>query len=290
MEVLILVLSVLGGAAAGAIVALVIRNTSDKSRLQSARNQAEQIVETAGKEAENSKREALLEARDEALAAKQKNEAEAEKRFEEIRREEKRVSELEITAERHVERSKQRERELKERDRVLRRQEKTVTTKEEELDALIAERQEMLQRLAGKTAAQALEELQSTLVDKARADSATMVKDILDEARESANREAKELIVNAIYRSAAEHTAEVTVYAISLPNDEIKGRIIGREGRNIRALEAATGVDIIVDDTPETVVVSCFDPVRRELGRMVLEKLVSDGRIHPGRIEEVVEK
>ncbi len=290
MDMLTLLIGALAGAAVGAVVALIIRNGTDKSRVQSAQNQAKSIVDTASKEAENIKHAALLEARDQSLAEKQKMESEVERRFEEIRREEKRVAEQEIQSEKRFERAKQRDRELKERDRNLRRQEKTITTKEEELDGLIAERQEMLQRLAGKTAQQALEELQATLVDKARTDSADMVKDILDEARENANREAKELIVNAIHRSAAEHTAEITVTAIPLPNDEIKGRIIGREGRNIRALEAETGVDIIVDDTPETVVVSCFDPVRRELGRMALEKLVSDGRIHPGRIEEVVAK
>jgi ribonucrease Y len=290
MQILTLIIGVLGGAAVGVVVALIFRNMSDKSRVQSAQNQAISIVETATKEAENSKREALLEARDQALAEKQKMEHEVERRFEEIRREEKRVADLDIQAEKVLERTKQRDRELKERERTLRRQERTITTKEEELDGLIAERKEMLQRLAGKTQQEALAELQETLVDKARADSATMVKDILDEARDSANSEAKELIVNAIHRSAAEHTAEMTVTAVPLPNDDIKGRIIGREGRNIRALEAATGVDIIVDDTPETVVVSCFDPVRRELGRLALEKLVSDGRIHPGRIEEVVAK
>ncbi len=290
MDVLTLIIGVLAGAAVGVAVALVLRNVADKSRVNSAQSQAETILDTAKKEAENLKQAALLEARDKALAEKQKMEGEVEKRFEEIRRDEKRVADQEIAAEKRFERAKQRERELKDRERTLRRQEKTVTAKEEELDTLILQRREMLEQLAGKTSAQALEELQGILIDKARADSATIVKEILDEARENANREAKELIVNAIHRSAADHTAEMTVTAVDLPNDDIKGRIIGREGRNIRALEAATGVDIIVDDTPETVVVSCFDPVRRELGRMALEKLISDGRIHPGRIEEVVSK
>ncbi|MBS1262186.1 MAG: Ribonuclease Y [Calditrichaeota bacterium] len=290
METLPLLLGLLAGVIAGGVAAWLIKSLSDRTRVHSARQQAETIIADARRDAENSRREALLEARDEALAEKQRMELEVEKRFEDLRRQEKKIGDRELSAEKRFDRARQRERELKDRDRNLRKQERTLSDKDEKLNELIAEHEQTLERLAGKSSAEALEELRATLIDRARADSAHIVKEILDEARADANREARELIVQAIQRTAADHTAEMTVSTVDLPNDEIKGRIIGREGRNIRALEAATGVDIIVDDTPETVVVSCFDPVRRELGRMALEKLVADGRIHPGRIEDVVNK
>ncbi len=147
-----------------------------------------------------------------------------------------------------------------------------------------------LERIAGLTAAEAKQELLRRLEDEARTEAAALARDLKDQARKSADREAQKVLALAIQRLAAEHTAESTVAAVALPSDEMKGRIIGREGRNIRAFEAATGVDVIIDDTPDTVVVSCFDPVRREVGRLALERLIADGRIHPGRIEEVVAK
>jgi len=170
------------------------------------------------------------------------------------------------------------------------RREKLVADRQSELEQLLASERSRLESLAGLTAAEAKLELTRRLEEEAHADAANRLREIRESARRNADREAKKIVALAIQRIAAEHTAETTVSAVSLPNDEMKGRIIGREGRNIRAFELATGVDVIIDDTPDTVVVSCFDPVRREVGRLALEKLVADGRIHPGRIEEVVAK
>jgi ribonuclease Y len=165
-----------------------------------------------------------------------------------------------------------------------------VIDREEELKKLVADERQQLERLAGMSAADAKAELIRRLEEEAQADAANKLREIRERARRDAEREAKKIVALAIQRIAAEHTAESTVAAVSLPSDEMKGRIIGREGRNIRAFELATGVDVIIDDTPDTVVVSCFDPIRREIARLSLEKLVSDGRIHPGRIEELVNK
>jgi ribonuclease Y len=170
------------------------------------------------------------------------------------------------------------------------RREKMVADRQAELEQLLASERTRLESLAGLSAAEAKLELIRRLEEEAHADAANRLREIREAARRNADREAKKIVALAIQRIAAEHTAETTVSAVSLPNDEMKGRIIGREGRNIRAFELATGVDVIIDDTPDTVVVSCFDPVRREVGRLALEKLVADGRIHPGRIEEVVAK
>jgi ribonuclease Y len=165
-----------------------------------------------------------------------------------------------------------------------------IDQKQELLNQLVKESQDALERVANLSKDQAVAQLKESLIDQARDDTAEMVKDMRDEARRTVNKEAKEIVVAAIQRSAADHSVENTVSVVQIPNDEIKGRIIGREGRNIRAFEAATGVDIIVDDTPETVVISGFDPFRREIARQVLEKLIADGRIHPARIEELVKK
>ena len=165
-----------------------------------------------------------------------------------------------------------------------------MTDRETELGRLESEATRRLEELAGMSAAEARAELMRRMEESAQADAGSRIREIRESARRNAEREAKKIVALAVQRIAAEHTAETTVSAVSLPNDEMKGRIIGREGRNIRAFELATGVDVIIDDTPDTVVVSCFDPVRREVARLALEKLVTDGRIHPGRIEEVVNK
>src|SRR5690348_852372 len=179
---------------------------------------------------------------------------------------------------------------IENRQRQLGRVEEGLKEREKGLAGLEAEGRARLERVAGLSAADAKQELVRALEDEARSDAAALVRDIKEQAKKNADREARKIIATAIQRLAAEQTAESSVSAVPLPSDELKGRIIGREGRNIRAFEAATGVDVIIDDTPDTVVVSCFDPVRREVGRLALERLISDGRIHPGRIEEVVEK
>ena len=180
--------------------------------------------------------------------------------------------------------------EIENRQRNIGRMEEALKEREKGLAGLEAEGRARLERVAGLSAADAKQELVRALEDEARSDAAALVRDIKEQAKKNADREARKIVAIAIQRIAAEQTAESTVAAVPLPSDEMKGRIIGREGRNIRAFETATGVDVIIDDTPDTVVVSCFDPVRREVGRLALERLIADGRIHPGRIEEVVEK
>ena len=170
------------------------------------------------------------------------------------------------------------------------RKEKSVEEKQQELDKIVGEERRRLEQLAGLSAAEAKAELIRRMEQEAQEDAANRLREIRETAKRNADREAKKIVALAVQRIAADHTAEITVSAVALPKDEMKGRIIGREGRNIRAFELATGVDVIIDDTPDSVVVSCFDPVRREVARLALEKLVADGRIHPGRIEEVVEK
>jgi ribonuclease Y len=179
---------------------------------------------------------------------------------------------------------------LEEKDRGLERRSQALDAREHALTGREVEARVELERIAGLTAAEAKQELLRRLEDEARTEAAALARDLKEQARKSADREAQKVLALAIQRLAADHTAESTVAAVPLPSDEMKGRIIGREGRNIRAFEAATGVDVIIDDTPDTVVVSCFDPVRREVGRLALERLIADGRIHPGRIEEVVAK
>ena len=217
-------------------------------------------------------------------------EGEHRNRRAEIEREEKRVVERESTLDRKIDVLEQRDKEISRRASEFGRREKDVGDREEELKKLVADERQRLERIAGMSAADAKAELMRRLEEEAHADAANKLREIRERAKRDSEREAKKIVALAIQRIAAEHTAESTVSAVSLPSDEMKGRIIGREGRNIRAFELATGVDVIIDDTPDTVVVSCFDPVRRETARLALEKLVSDGRIHPGRIEEVVNK
>src|SRR5687768_11228208 len=215
---------------------------------------------------------------------------EARGRRSEIEHEEKQLQEKETALDRKMDLIDQRDREIARRSSEFGNKEKALREREAELERLIGEQRHRLEQLAGMSAQDARQELIRRMEEEAQAEAANRVREIRESARRNAEREAKKIVALAIQRIAAEHTAESTVSAVSLPNDEMKGRIIGREGRNIRAFELATGVDVIIDDTPDAVVVSCFDPIRRETARLALEKLVSDGRIHPGRIEEVVKK
>jgi ribonuclease Y len=224
------------------------------------------------------------------MKAREGWEEEVRHRREELEREERRLQERELSVDRRSEAVEQRDKEISRRFSELGRREKTIADRDEEIDRTAQEYQRRLEQLAGLSAEDAKRELIHGVEEEARADAANRVREIRETARRNAEREAKRIVALAVQRIAAEQTAEITVSAVSLPNDEMKGRIIGREGRNIRAFELATGVDVIIDDTPDTVVVSCFDPVRREVARLALDKLVSDGRIHPGRIEEVVNK
>ena len=267
---------------------------SEVKRLAATKSTAEEtakrIVSESEREAENMRKGAIVAGKEELIKLREKFESEVRGRREEVEREERRIAERESVLDRKSDVLEQRDRELGRRASEFGRREKTVAQREEELAALVADERRRLEQMAGMSAQDAKAELVRRIEEEAHADAANRVREIRESARRNAEREAKKIVALAIQRIAAEHTAESTVSAVSLPNDEMKGRIIGREGRNIRAFELATGVDVIIDDTPDTVVVSCFDPIRREIARLALEKLVSDGRIHPGRIEEVVNK
>jgi ribonuclease Y len=251
---------------------------------------ARRIINDAKREAETLQKSAVVAGKEESIRLREAWEAEVAKRREELDRAERRVQEREGSLDRKFDILDQREKEIGRRASDIGRREKAVGEQCEELERLLAEERRRLEQLAGMSREDAKAELVNRLAEEAKAEAANRIREIRETARRNADREAKKIVALAVQRIAAEHTSEISVSSVSLPNDEMKGRIIGREGRNIRAFELATGVDVIIDDTPDTVVVSCFDPVRREVARLALSKLVSDGRIHPGRIEEVVAK
>ena len=248
------------------------------------------IIGEAEREADSLRKNAVLSGKEELMKAREAWESEARHRREEVEREERRVQDRENQLDKKFDLLDQRERDLGRRASDLGRKEKGVGDREAELERLVADERRRLESLSGMSATEAKSELIARLEREAEADAANRIREIREGAKRNAEREAKKIVALAVQRIASEHTSEISVSSVSLPNDEMKGRIIGREGRNIRAFELATGVDVVIDDTPDTVVVSCFDPIRREVARLALEKLVADGRIHPGRIEEVVAK
>ncbi len=248
------------------------------------------MIAEAEREIDTMRKSAVVSGKEEAMRLRELAEHELRGRRSGVEQEERRISERESALDRKSELVEQRDRDIARRASDFGRREKLLQTREDELDKLVQEERRRLETMAGMSAQDAKNELIRRLEEEAHADAANTLREIRESARRNAEREAKKIVALAIQRIAADTTAETTVSAVSLPNDEMKGRIIGREGRNIRAFELATGVDVIIDDTPDTVVVSCFDPIRREVARLALEKLVSDGRIHPGRIEEVVNK
>ena len=251
---------------------------------------AKKIVEDAEKEAHIKRKEATLEARDEWYKAKVNFEKELQAKKSEFSRLEKRLADKETHLDRKVDILSKKEREIQNRDKVLYAREKAVRHKSDELERLISDQNKQLEKIAQMTAEEAKKLLMENLESRARQEAAQLIKEIKEKAEQTAEKEAKNIIISAVQRCAADHTVESTVSVVSLPNEEMKGRIIGREGRNIRSFETATGIDVIVDDTPEAVILSGYDPIRREIARMALEKLIQDGRIHPARIEEVVSK
>lgn len=251
---------------------------------------ASRILDEARREAETARKSAIIEGKTELLQLRETLEKELRDRRGDIEREEKRMLDRVSQMDRARETFAGRESELQQRVAEMGKHEARLTERGHEVDRHVEDARRRLEQVAGLSAEQAKAELIKRMEDAAMADAANRLREIRESSRRNAEREAKKIVALAVQRVAAETTAETTVSAVSLPNDEMKGRIIGREGRNIRAFELATGVDVIIDDTPDTVVVSCFDPVRRETARLALEKLVSDGRIHPGRIEEVVAK
>jgi ribonuclease Y len=261
-----------------------------KKAKATAEETARRVVGDAERDADSLRKNAILSGKEELIKARESWETEARHRREEVEREERRVQDRETQLDKKFDLLDQRDRDLGRRASDLGRKEKNVGDRETELERLIGDERRRLETLAGISAAEAKAELINRLEKEAEADAANRLREIRETARRNAEREAKKIVALAVQRIASEHTSEISVSSVALPNDEMKGRIIGREGRNIRAFELATGVDVVIDDTPDTVVVSCFDPVRREVARLALEKLVADGRIHPGRIEEVVAK
>ena len=251
---------------------------------------ATRILDEAQREADTTRKSAIVSGKEEVLKLREALERELRDRRGDVERDEKRVADREGQLDRARDSLEGRESDLKTRSGDLGKRESRIGEREKEIERMVEEERRRLEQLAGLSAEQAKAELIRRMEDAAMADAGNRLREIRESSRRNADREAKKIVALAVQRVAAETTAETTVSAVSLPNDEMKGRIIGREGRNIRAFELATGVDVIIDDTPDTVVVSCFDPVRRETARLALEKLVSDGRIHPGRIEEVVAK
>ncbi len=259
------------------------RQMQIEEKIGNATDKARSIIDDAVKTAEEKKRESILEAKEEAIKRKNELDEEIKTRRAEVQRYEQRVTRKEENLDRKTAA-------VEKREAGFAAKEEALNKKTAEVEKLSQQRTQELERISGLTSEEAKEYLLKTVESDVRLETAKMVKELENEAKEEADKKAKEYVVTAIQRCAVDHVAESTISVVQLPNDEMKGRIIGREGRNIRALETLTGVDLIVDDTPEAVVLSAFDPVRREVARIALEKLIVDGRIHPARIEEAVEK
>jgi len=264
-------------------IGYILRKKTAEKIIGSAEEKANQLISDANKEAETKKKEILIEAKEEVHKLRNEFERESRERRNEIQRLERRILQKEELIDRKSEN-------LERKEESLNRNLKEIALKEEEIENLYKKQIEELERISGLSTEEAKEILLSDLQKEVKHEAVVMIKEIESKAKEEADKKAKEIISYAIQKCSADYVAESTVSVVNLPNDEMKGRIIGREGRNIRALETMTGVDLIIDDTPEAVILSCFDPIRREIARVALEKLIIDGRIHPARIEEMVEK
>jgi len=274
------------GIVTGFVVRVVLQAVFAKGKKRDALN----AVETAQRQADNVLKEAEIKAKEFLFQSRSKFDEETKREREDLQKLEKRVQQRDENLDRKFEVLDKKELDLANREKSVAGQQRAISEKEKELQATIEKQRIQLEQISEMTADEAKEELKSMMLEEARIDSAKMVKRLEEEAKESADKKAKEIISLAIQRYSGDYIAEKAVTVVNLPSDEMKGRIIGREGRNIRSFESATGVDLIVDDTPEAVVLSVFDPIRREIARIALERLISDGRIHPARIEEVVKK
>lgn len=264
-------------------LAIAYRKNVAEAKLGKAEDKAREIIDEALKAAEAKKRETLLEAKEEAMKTKNEIDKEVKDRRNELQRMEKRVLSREENLDRKTEA-------VEKKEASLSRKEAELTKLKQEVSDLEAKRTQELERISGLTSEQAKEYLLKTVEDEVKHETAVMIKELETRAKEEADKKAKDYVVTAIQKCAVDHVSETTISLVQLPNDEMKGRIIGREGRNIRTLETMTGVDLIIDDTPETIVLSSFDPLRREIAKVTIENLIKDGRIHPGRIEEIYDK
>ena len=281
--VIAVVVTLLVSVPVSAIVATNRHKKTVEAQIGNAENKAREIIDEALKTAETKKRESLLEVKEESIRTKNELDKEIKERRSEVQRSERRIQQKEENIDKQSDAIEKREASLAAKEEVLAKQ-------KEEIAKLNEQRVQELERISGLTSDQAKDYLLKIVEDEVKHESAVMIKEMETRAKEEADKKAKEYVVSAIQRCAADHVSETTISVVQLPNDEMKGRIIGREGRNIRTLETMTGVDLIIDDTPEAVILSGFDPIRREVARIALEKLIVDGRIHPARIEEMVEK
>jgi len=284
---ILLILVALG---VGFFVGNFLRKKLSGSLVAKAENSAERILEDARRESETILKEASLQAKDAVYQAKAEFERESKDKRRDLQSLERRIQQKEENLDKKVLLFDQRDAEFFKKEQSFNARDQAFAQKEEKLNQMIEEERQTLERISGLTSEEAKKVLMETLENEAKQDAAKRIKAIEEEARETADKKSKEILSLAIQRYAGEYVAEKTVSVVALPSDEMKGRIIGREGRNIRALEAATGIDLIIDDTPEAVILSGFNPIRREIAKLSLEKLIADGRIHPGRIEEVVAK
>ncbi len=287
--ILALALGVVVGFVVGIVIYLIRRNSTFKL-ISQASQIAEDIKKDAKQEAETAKKAAILEAREEWFKQKRIMDEEIKERQKELRIQEKKYNERLGSLDKRLDSLDKKESNLTEQEKKLKSKEDELSQKKVELESTISEQKNKLAEIAGLTREEAVAKLREELISQARQVAANDARLTIEQLKLDASKKATEILSTAIQRMAVDHVSETTVSVVSLPSDEMKGRIIGREGRNIRTFEKASGVDLIIDDTPEAVVLSCFDPVRREIARLSLEKLISDGRIHPGRIEEVVAK
>ena len=283
MNIIIIIAAVLISLAIGILIGMVYRKKVAESKIQGAENEAKRLIDLAKKEAQNLKKEEIFKAKEEIMASRKELDQEIKERRGEVQKQEARLIQKEENLERRSENFEKRERDVEQELQKIEEQKK-------ELEELQSKEMVELQKIATLTKEEAKQKLLTEMEKELTAEKAALIREQEQKAKETINKNAKEMLCYAVQKCAADHSQETTVSIVALPNDEMKGRIIGREGRNIKALETLTGIDLIIDDTPEAVVLSGFDPLRREVAKIALEKLIDDGRIHPSKIEEMVEK
>lgn len=290
INTIVTIILLAAGIGIGFAAGFILKRMFSERELKGAAEQAKRIIQEAEKEAEVKRKEVAIEAKDKLYQARMEFDKEAREKRNEINNLERRLLQREDNLEKKAELIDKKENEVSRKERDVTSREKLVVQKEDECNKALRDIKQQLETIAGMSAEEAKKQLMLQMENEAKFEISKLVKRIEDEAKDTAEKKAKNIISLAVQRYSSDYVAEATVSLVNLPNDEMKGRIIGREGRNIRAIESATGVDLIIDDTPEAVILSSFDPVRREVARITLERLIADGRIHPGRIEELVEK